>query len=467
MPSHRRPATLAISLLATMAATLFPVTAAAAGTTEPVPGTIAVVGSAIDGQVFTTARLWDEGVNWCDLAPRADSDVTANLSLLLAPKLDRLVAAGARRVMLPLGHPAPWVFNDQPRARALATRWSGGVRPIWFCGGRASAVSLPSTTSLARNPDGTDSATRRAFTGYVGAVVSFLADRYPQLDVDLQAWNEPNLLNGVDPALRITGAASTTAQIVSSLRVMEGIVATAMASRPGGHFRLVSPSFYQRDNAILRSYLSAENRQPIVSALAFNVYSRRTTPDSMISDWDRRAYNLAKLAGRYWYLRRLPRLITETNHNLNNHKPSDRSNSTATVSAAATQRRLAAATQLNALYRGYSAVYWLMPARNQAAVALSLAAGNPARAALADLGTALGSRRLRSCSLSYATRICYFQDPSGVLPMARALWRMSGARWVSVPPNTMVTDLGTGKTRITAGEAIRVTTIPVVLVATS
>jgi hypothetical protein len=311
--------------------------------------------------------------------------------------------------------------------------------------------------------DGTPSVQQRRFTEYVRAIVSFIAARYQgRLSVDLQVWNEPNLLNGIDTAARVPGAARTTSEVVASLRAYERIVAAEIAAAPVGGLRLVSPSFYQRINTMVRTYLSAENRQPLVSALAFNVYSRRKTPDAMVADWDRRANNLAMLVARYPNLRNLPRLVTETNHNLNNHTPSDRSNAAPVVTAQATQKRLATSTELNAMYRGFLTVYWLLPASNQAAVAVSLAPANPARTALGALVGALGERVLTGCAYRSGTRFCYFRDPSGVLPPARAIWRLSGTRWLATPPNTSVTDLGTGKVRITLGEAIRITTTPVI-----
>lgn len=425
---------------------------------------IATVGSDVDGSVFTAARLWDTGVNWCDLAPTADADIAGNIERLLAPKIDRLVAAGAHKIILPLGHPAPWIFGDHPRAQSLATRWSSGKRPLWFCSGTTSSVSIPNPASLQPLPDGTPSLQQRRFAQYAGAVVKFIVQRYQnRLAVDLQVWNEPNLLNGIDTAARIPGAAQTTGQVVASLRALERIVAAQITAYPGGNLRLISPSFYQRMNDTMRTYLNAQNREPLISALAFNFYSFSATPQAMINNWDYRVGSLAKSLRKYRNLRTLPRLITETNHNLNNHRPYERINTSGAVTAAAAQKRLAAATQLNALYWGFSSVYWLLPLRGQAAVALSFAPENAARQALAQLAWALGDRELTGCSTRSGNRFCYFADPAGIAPQARVVWRMSGTRWLAVNPDTSIADLATGTLRVTTGESIRISTTPIVI----
>ena len=163
-------------------------------------------GGTPDGVTFTGARLWDRGVNWCDLQPTADADVATQAAARLGPLLDELVASGTQRVIIPLGHSAPWVFGDSPQSQAPATRWSKGSRAIWFCGGHASAVSVPQPATLRLASDGSKPQQYQYFENYVDALMGYVQANYAdRFAVTFQVMNEPNLLNGIDVRAKVAG----------------------------------------------------------------------------------------------------------------------------------------------------------------------------------------------------------------------------------------------------------------------
>ena len=227
--------------LALVVATAAPVGAAAPGTAavpaaaEPGVALASVSGATPDGVTFTGARLWDRGVNWCDLQPTADADVATQAAARLGPLLDELVASGTQRVIIPLGHSAPWVFGDSPQSQAPATRWSKGSRAIWFCGGHASAVSVPQPATLRLASDGSKPQQYQYFESYVDALMGYVQANYAdRFAVTFQVMNEPNLLNGIDVRAKVAGAATTTAAAVASVVAMESITANLIRTRYPG-----------------------------------------------------------------------------------------------------------------------------------------------------------------------------------------------------------------------------------------
>ena len=117
-------------------------------------------------------------MNWCDLQPTADADVATQAAARLGPLLDELVASGTQRVIIPLGHSAPWVFGDSPQSQAPATRWSKGSRAIWFCGGHASAVSVPKPATLRLASDGSKPLQYQSFENYVDDLMGYVQTNY-------------------------------------------------------------------------------------------------------------------------------------------------------------------------------------------------------------------------------------------------------------------------------------------------
>ncbi len=438
-----------------------PAATAMPGTAESGVALASVSGATADGVTFTGARLWDRGVNWCDLQPTADADVATQAAARLAPALDVLVANGTERVIIPLGHSAPWVFGDSPQSRAPATRWSRGSRPIWFCGGHASAVSVPKPGTLRLAPDGSKPMQYQYFENYADALMGYVQANYAgRFAVSFQVMNEPNLLNGIDIKAKVPGAATTTVDAVASVVAMESIAATLIRTRYPA-FDLVSTAIYQRDNDFARRYLKAQTGRRNISAIAYNVYSRKKTPTSMVMDWDSRVAKVRTWVRRNRGLRGLPLIITETNHNLINHNPADHSNLKPSVTNASAQAQLAGATVMNATFRGVRDLYWLVAPPGQAAV--NLAPGTPAQAALLALSTATQGLRLTGCRWYGSLRGCNYADPAGVRPAIRIMWRQYRSARYRLPRAAQIATVQGATTTSAARSRITVGTTPQIL----
>jgi hypothetical protein len=389
---------------------------------------------------LASVRFWGSAI-WCYVQPTAGADIAANLTGLIGTELDEVAATGGGTAMITIGHPAPWVFDNAAAAR----------RPTrgWACGNHASGVSIPSPESL----KGSSVQTKR-WTDYVDGVVSFLQTRYGNsLRVVLQVWNEPNLSSGLDPNLKVPGAARTTSQAVSALHRYEELAKQVIARRNlGGQYQLASSSLFTRNNTFSKLYLKAQNRSRNIDSVAFNIYGfQAKTPTSMVSEWSSRAGEVRKRLHKYGALRRLPLMVTEVNLNLVNNGGG--SNLRPTVTNSDEQRRMATATQMNAYYNGASAVYWLIPTPKQAAVQIRTTPGNPARDALANLQAQLLGRTMRSCSSSRGVRSCRFSDPSGARADAVVYWRMSGQSSVSVR-GTSVTRMNGEQAAVSGGRVV-------------
>lgn len=420
-----------------------------------------MMGAAADGVTFTGARLWDMDVNWCDLQPTADADVAALAAQRLGPVLDVLVANGTRRVIIPLGHSAPWVFGDSPQSKAPAKRWSKGSRAIWFCGGHAAAVSVPQPATLRLASDGSKPLQYRYFENYVDALMKYVQTNYEgRFAVSFQVMNEPNLLNGIDVKAKVAGAATTTVDAVASVVQMESITANLIRTRYPS-FDLVSTAIYQKDNDFARRYLKAQAGRHNISAVAYNVYSRKKTATSMVMDWDSRVANARAWIRRNGSLRGLPLLITETNHNLINHNPADRSNLKSSITSASAQAQLAAATVMNASFRGVRDLYWLAASPGQAAV--NLGAGTPAQVAILSLNTATQGMRQTGCRWYGSLRGCNYDDPTGVRKPIRIMWRQYGSTRYRLPRGAQVAGVLGPTATAPAGSRIKIGTTPQVL----
>ena len=449
---------VALTLVVVTAA---PVAAAPPGTADSGVAMTSVSGAAADGLTFTGARLWDQGVNWCDLQPTADADVATQAAARLGPILDVLATNGTRRVIIPLGHSAPWVFGDSAQAKAPATRWSKGSRAIWFCGGHASAVSVPKPGTLRLATDGSKPLQYQSFENYVDALMGYVQANYAdRFAVTFQVMNEPNLLNGIDIKAKVPGAATTTAEAVASLVAMESITANLIRTRYPA-FDLVSTAIYQKDNDFARRYLRAQAVRTNISAVAYNVYSRTKTATAMVMDWDSRVVKARAWVRRHSSLRRLPLIITETNHNLINHAPADRSNLKSSITSASAQAQLAAATVMNATFRGVRDVYWLDAPRGRAAV--NLAPGTPGPAAILALSTATQGMRLTGCRWYGSLRGCNYQDPTGVRPAIRIMWRQYGSARYRLPRAAQIATVRGATSTSAVRSRVKIGTTPLIV----
>ena len=431
-------------------------TPAGAVSTRSWPVTPASVGSlygTVDPGGIGSIRVWGSAI-WCYAQPTADASVAANLEALLAPSLDPLRDAGGGTAIVTIGHPAPWVFDNHPRA----------LRPtkLWSCGDHASSVSIPSTASLKPNKDGSPSVQAQRWEAYVAAVVDFIVARYQgAIHVELETWNEPNLSSGLDPKLKVPGAAQSAKDAALALYRYESIARDVINSRGAqGIISLGSSALFTRKNTFSETYLKAHAKSPRIDAVHFNIYGfNAKTPTGAVSDWDKRAASVRSRLNKFKRLRSLPVYLTEANLNLVN-KNSNRTNLKAAFRSDNEQRRMATATQMNAYFRGFQSVYWLVPWREQqASVFIKTHAGNPARDSLTVLQTALQGRTFAGCTSKKSVRTCTFVGGEG--GRARVLWRVSGASTVRVSGASQVLEM-TGAVRPVNGRE-RITTTPIVL----
>ncbi len=414
------------------------------------PTSIGSMGSQADPLAIGSVRTWDAQSNWCDIQPTADADMVANLTRLLAPRLDAAVANGASKAIVMLGHPAPWVFDDHPNAVRRAK--------VWSCGLHASGISIPASSTITPG-----SVQFQRFADYAATVIGFVTDRYAgRLAFDFQVYNEPNLRSGLDPRLDIPGAAQTWKDAARALYAYEGIVRSLLRGQFAGRgYRLLSTALYQRSNTFSKKYLKLHARRPRVDVLAFNIYGwKGKSPNAMVKEWNRKAAGVVKQVRRHKRLRRLPAVITEANLHLVNNDH-DKSNLRATIARDSTQRRLATATQMDAFYFGFSELVWLGPWRHEQAAVWINDLGGPARAGLATLRSALDGATIKRCKTRRGTRQCSFRAQDGTA--LRVLWRKSGTRRVRSPYRATVTEMTGAQWSVRKRKKIRVGTTPIVL----
>lgn len=418
------------------------------------PGAFGLMYGKTDTSSLSAIRAW-ESATWCRVQPTENADIMANLAAHLGPELDAQLANGATTAIVGLGHPAPWVFENHPKAASSAIEYS--------CGNNAAGVSIPSTASLKPARNGTPSVQSQRWNKYVASVVDFVNQRYgSSLQVLLQVYNEPNLTSGLDPKRKVPGAAWTIKDAVTSLHTYEQITSDVLRSRNNPAIKLTSTSMFQKPNEFFTRYMAAHNRKPVISSLSFNVYTiKAKNPEKMNDEWNMRVAKVMKFVRKYPKLRRLPAYITETNLNLVNNSW-DHSNTKPAVTATAMQRRLATATQMDAFFHGYSAVYWLIPSTRQAAVQISPDPGSPSRAALAVLRSALLGRTMQGCASRSGVRSCTFRDPSGASRDLKVYWRMHGASKVKGVPAARVTQMDGTRSNF-GGGSLSVGTTPIVV----
>ena len=418
------------------------------------PGAVGSLYGSPDPGGLASVRIWGSAI-WCYVQPTPDADVAANLHAKLAPTLDQAAAAGGTAIVT-IGHPAPWVFENHPRAVAPTK--------LWACGDHASGVSIPSPASLKPRRSGAPSVQAQRWAAYVGSVVDYITARYAgRLHVVLETWNEPNLSSGLNYKLRVPGAARTMKQAVSALHTYDSIAYDVIRNKGArGTVSLGSSALFTRANSFSTRYLKAHNKKRRINAIHVNVYGfNGKNATKMAADWDRRVARFRKRVVKFRKLRSLPMRVTEANLNLVNRN-GNRTNLRSSTAKPAAQRRLATATQMNAYYWGYSSVHWLVPWRpEQTAVHVRSEPGNPARDSLAVLQGALQGSTFAGCSQRKRLRTCKFTPASGA--RARVLWRTSGSTKVRLSSRTEVLDM-TGATRtLGRGTRIKVGTTPIVL----
>jgi hypothetical protein len=451
---RRRIAELAIgAMAASMLVGVLPAAAAPSRTWPVTPGTLGSLYGTVDPGGMTSLRIWGAAA-WCYVQPTPDADIAANLDRLVAGRLDAVARAGGTAVMT-IGHPAPWVFDNHPSAvRRTAT---------WSCGDHAAGRAIPSYKSLRPKRDGSPTLQARRFRDYVGSVVDYLAAHYHGgLKVVLETWNEPNIRAGLDPKLRIPGSARTSKDAAKALHALDTIAYDVIRAKGArGWLRLGSSPLILRANTFVKTYLKAHNRKRRVNEIHLNVYSYRTkSVNRAVAKWDSRAKKARKLVRKYRKLRTLPMALSEVNLNLINHDSGLNLRSSFTNAEA--QRRMATATQMNAYYHGFSAVYWLAPWRQmQTAVYVRTEPGNPARDALATLQSTLLGKRLIKCTQKKKVRTCTFRGPGRAKTLV--MWRSSGSSRVRATKSGELVEM-TGATRsVTKRQRLRIGTTPVVL----
>jgi hypothetical protein len=430
-------------------------TGAAAAPSRSWPVMPAAMGSlygTVDPGATASIRVWGSAM-WCYVQPTANANIPANLDQLLRPSLDQVAAGGGGTAIVTIGHPAPWVFDNHPRAVA--------PQKLWSCGNNSSSVSIPSPASLKPNRDGTPSVQAQRWAAYVGAVVDWIRGSYPAVRVILETWNEPNLSSGLNPKLRIRGAARTATEAATALHMYEAIARDVIVGRGAyGPITLGTSALFTRPNTFSKVYLSAQNLRRVVDSVHFNIYGfNGGSPNAAVADWDRRAGQVRSRLNKYRNLRSLPLYITEANLNLVNSRH-NRTNLRRAFTSPGAQRRMATATVMNAYFRGFQSVYWLIPwGQQQAGVFLKTAPGNVARDSLAVLQGALGGRQFVGCSARRSVRTCTFVDPA-TGNRARVVWRNSGTSKVSLGGGEILEM--TGAVRPSNGRET-ITTTPIVI----
>jgi hypothetical protein len=418
------------------------------------PATLGSLYGTADPGGMASVRTWGSAI-WCYLQPTPETDVRAKLDALVAPTLDAVAAAGGTAIVT-IGHPAPWVFDNHPRAVAPTK--------LWACGDHASGVSIPSPASLKPNKDGTASVQARRWAEYVGTVVEWVKANYQgRLQVVLEVWNEPNLSSGLNYKLRIPGAARTMKQAVRALHTLESIAYDVIRAKGAtGTVSLGSSALFTRPNKFSNLYLKYHNRKRRIEAIHVNVYGfKGSSANKMVADWDKRANSFRKRVRKYRKIRTLPIRVTEANLNLIN-RDGNATNLKASTANPDAQRRLATATQMNAYYRGFSSVYWLVPWRpEQTAVYVQTQPGNPARDALAVLQSALAGHTFVTCKQRKGLRTCTFKSPTG--SRTKVLWRNKRTSKVRLSSRTEVLEMTGATTTLPRKARIKVGTTPIVL----
>jgi hypothetical protein len=369
------------------------------------------------GHAWGSARLW---AAWCTVQPRAGMPVGPAAEQALGRQFGVFADAGVSRLTLSLGHPAPWVFGDHPRAVAKKTE------RVWFCGQHASVTSFPTASSLKSGP------VRDAYSQYVAAVIAAARpylDANPANKLVLQAWNEPNLLNGGTVTHRIPGSARTWKQASDSLRAQERIIRQVARATIPGRFEVTSPSLYGKRTALNTAYFKDQARSRTVDSFSINFYTlRQKSVNKSLSLWRSKASTAQKLITRHRSLKKVPIWITETNHNLINGIP-DQGNVTGFWATPAVQKRLVEVTTMEALRKGFAGIQWYQGTDPQTAV--RTLTGTPATEASAALRAELEGRQLVRCTTKRSRTTCSLTARAGSGPI-KVTWSAKGSAGVTI-----------------------------------
>jgi hypothetical protein len=364
-----------------------------------------------------SARMY---AKWCMVQRTATQDVTTAAENALGGIFRTNRDNGVTRLTVSFGHPAPWVYDDHPAAFARSnTR-------IWFCRGAAAGGTFPSVAMLRSAP------TRSVYEAYVAAVISagqqYLAAN-PANKLVLQAWNEPNLLNGGALSKRIPGAARTWKQASDSLREQERIIRAVAASMIPGRYEITSPSLYGKKTKLGTYYFKAQAKKRTVDSISLNFYTlRQKSVNKSVALWKKKATRARKLVTKHKKLRKVPIWITETNHNLINGIPY-RGNVTSFWATPKAQRRLVEVTTMEALRQGYAGIQWYQGTPEQTAV--NAQAGSVATVASTALMGELIGRRVKKCKVRKSTTTCYLSARPGSRAI-KVRWSKKGAAGVSI-----------------------------------
>ena len=307
-----------------------------------------------------TVRLWDTQTTWCDVQPTADitgAALDARFAAAYGPLLDNAAANGVARVIVVVGHPAPWVYGT-PAANAPTT-----TTGMWYCkapagGFYTSANMLPSSAAFAD----TTSVSRTAFTKYSRALMTYIDAHYAgRFETSFQASNELNVALKIDAS--VDGTATSGTDAGRALAKQDAVLKSLTAGFPTSNFTVMSSSLasgsyatggvYRGSAASVNSrftydYLNALDNSASASVdyLAFNSYSEGitlTAPASLTTDqlstltsswWDEASGLIDAIkgdvvttrgatgsaAGFTHRLPSLPMVQTETNQNLVNNK---------------------------------------------------------------------------------------------------------------------------------------------------
>ena len=417
------------------------------------PGALGSLYGTVDADGFASLRIWGPAA-WCYLQPTEDADVEANLERQVAPELDQVEEAGGSAV-LTIGHPAPWVFENHKKAVA---------RPkLWACGDHASGRAIPSPKSLRPNEDGTPSVQTQRYRDYVSRIVDFLAERYEgNVPITLQAWNEPNIPAGLEPGMKIPGAAQTVKEAAASLYAFDAIMYDVVRSKGATSWLTVgSSTTILRWDPLTKAYFAAHNKKRRIDEIHFNLYSYDVrNVDAAVAKWDKRAGLATSVRKRYPKLRSLPIRLSEVNLNLINDPR--QLNLRKSFANDAAQRRMATATQMNAYYHGIQSLYWLIPWRKiQTAVHVSTEPGNPAHDSLVTLQNELLGTTFTGCRQSRKVRTCTFRAIDG--SRRYVIWRNSGTSTIRSPRSGERLEVTGVVHPLRSRERLRIGTTPVVL----
>ena len=280
---------------------------------------------------FGTVRLWDSptilSTRWCDVQPTASANIEANLRARLDPKLDAAARANASRVVIVVGHAAPWVFTQTRSPSTSATATVPQPAAPWFCGGQQSAIAMPSTSYL-----GTAAAPGpawKAWSHYVGALVNHINAKYQgkvPFEVALQSVNEPNGLLNVTG--RVPNSATTKAEAAASTATYDAIIRWNLTTTPGldrAHFKLFTAPLTSPVGLFSTRYLAlaqaAQMKSHRYDGFSLQTYSKQSAVPLSARQLVT-LYNTGKIQAftrvlpRYPALDALPRHQTETNHGL-------------------------------------------------------------------------------------------------------------------------------------------------------